>query len=66
VPDSKVPKATRSNPLCGIAKCQLCKIARTAEPSLYNTAKRLIKPGLREAARRVPGRHNVTNDSPDI
>jgi hypothetical protein len=66
VPDSKVPKATRSDPLYGIAKCQLYKIARTAEPGLYNTARRLIKPGLREAARRVPSRHNVASDSPDI
>jgi hypothetical protein len=56
VPDFKVPKATRSipDPLCEVAKCQLCEIARTAEP------------GLREAARRVPGRHDVASDSLDI
>jgi hypothetical protein len=56
VPDSEVPKATRSipDPLCEVAKCQLYKIARTAEP------------GLRQAARRVPGRHDVASDSLDI
>jgi hypothetical protein len=54
--DSRVPKATRSipDPLYKVAKCQLYKVARTAEP------------GLREAARRVPGRHNVASDSLDI
>jgi hypothetical protein len=56
VPDSKVLKATRSipDPLYKVAKCRLYKIARTAEP------------GLREAARRVPGRHDVASDSLDI
>jgi hypothetical protein len=56
VPDSKVPEATRSIPvpLCDIAKCQLYEIARMAEPSLHNVA------------RRGPVRHGVARNSPDI
>ena len=49
VPDSK--KLTRSIPvpLCDIAKCQLCEIAKMAEPNLYNIARRGSKPAITRA-----------------
>jgi hypothetical protein len=52
VPDSEVPKATTSipNPLCEIAKCQLCEVARTAVPDLREAVRRLT--GLRDVSRR--------------
>jgi hypothetical protein len=66
VPDSKMPEATRSipDPLCNIARCQLYKIARIAEPDLHVIVRRL--PGLQETARRGPVRQGVARNPPDI
>ena len=66
VPDSEMPEATRSipDPLCDIAKCQLCAIARMAEPDLHVAVRRL--PGLRKAARRGPVRQEVARSTPEI
>ena len=49
VPDSK--KLTRSIPvpLCDIAKCQLCEVARITEPSLRDVARRGSKPAIARA-----------------